>query len=382
MSQILNYALTQQEAMTQTLKDLVLLESPSNERQAVNAVSDYLSQSFAQLDAEVERLSQTAFGDHLRVTWGQGDRQILLLGHMDTVWPLGEIEERPFQIAKTRRSDILRGTGPGIFDMKGGLTIGLYAIDALRELGLMPAHRLVYLLNSDEECGSPTSRQAIEEEGRRSDFVLVLEPSREGALVTWRKGVGRFEMDIQGLASHAGAAHERGVSALEELAHQILRLEAMTDYERGTSVNVGVAQGGSKVNVRPASAWAEIDLRVTSLEEGRRMTKAIRGLRPVNPNASLLVSGAMNRPPWETSPASQALFERAKGVGAKLGMQLWPAGTGGGSDGNFTAAMGIPTLDGLGVIGNDAHAASEWVDLNSLAPRTALLAELLLNLGQ
>jgi glutamate carboxypeptidase len=266
--------------------------------------------------------------------------------------------------------------------MKGGLTIGLYAIDALRELGLMPAHRLVYLLNSDEECGSPTSRQAIEEEGRRSDFVLVLEPSREGALVTWRKGVGRFEMDIQGLASHAGAAHERGVSALEELAHQILRLEAMTDYERGTSVNVGVAQGGSKVNVRPASAWAEIDLRVTSLEEGRRMTKAIRGLRPVNPNASLLVSGAMNRPPWETSPASQALFERAKGVGAKLGMQLWPAGTGGGSDGNFTAAMGIPTLDGLGVIGNDAHAASEWVDLNSLAPRTALLAELLLNLGQ
>lgn len=382
MSQILNYALTRQEAMTQTLKDLVLLESPSNERQAVNAVSKYLAQSFAQLDAEVECLSQSAFGDHLRVTWGQGDRQILLLGHMDTVWPLGEIEERPFQIANTRRSGILRGTGPGIFDMKGGLTIGLYAIDALRELGLMPAHRLVYLLNSDEECGSPTSRQAIEEEGRRSDFVLVLEPSREGALVTWRKGVGRFELDIQGLASHAGAAHERGVSALEELAHQILRLEAMTDHERGTSVNVGVAQGGSKVNVRPASAWAEIDLRVTSIEEGRRMTKAIRGLRPVNPNASLLVSGAMNRPPWETSPASQALFERAKRVGAGLGMELWPAGTGGGSDGNFTAAMGIPTLDGLGVIGNDAHAASEWVDLNSLAPRTALLAELLLDLGQ
>jgi glutamate carboxypeptidase len=266
--------------------------------------------------------------------------------------------------------------------MKGGLTIGLYALDALRELGLVPAHRLVFLLTSDEECGSPTSRQAIEEEGRRSDFVLVLEPSREDALVIWRKGVGRFEIDIQGLASHSGAAHERGVSALEELAHQILRLEAMTNYERGTSVNVGVAQGGSKVNVRPASAWAEIDLRVTSIKEGRRMTKAIRSLRPVNPNASLLVSGTMNRPPWETSPASQALFERAKRVGAALGMELWPAGTGGGSDGNFTAAMGTPTLDGLGAVGNDAHAATEWVDMDSLAPRTALLAALLLDLGQ
>ena len=382
MNQIISYLLTRQEAMVQTLKDLVLLESPSNEREAVNAVGDYLARAFGQLDAEVARLSQAAFGDHVCITWGQGDRQILLLGHMDTVWPIGELKERPFQIAQDKRSGILKGTGPGIFDMKGGLVIGLYAIDALRELGLAPAHRLVFLLTSDEECGSPTSRQVIEEEGRRSDFVLVLEPSREGALVTWRKGVGRFELEIQGLASHAGAAHERGISAVEELAHQILRLEAMTNYERGTSVNVGVVQGGSKVNVRPASAWAEIDLRVTSTEEGRRMTKAIRSLRPVNPNASLMVSGRMNRPPWETSPASQALFERAQRVGKGLGMELWPAGTGGCSDGNFTAALGIPTLDGLGVVGNDAHAATEWVDVNSLAHRTALLAELCLDLGQ
>jgi glutamate carboxypeptidase len=382
MNQISSYLLTRQEAMIQTLKDLVLLESPSNEREAVNAVGDYLAQAFGRLDAEVTRLSQAAFGDHLRITWGQGDRQILLLGHMDTVWPLGEIKERPFQIAQDRRSGVLKGTGPGIFDMKGGLVIGLYAIDVLRELGLAPAHRLVFLLNSDEECGSPTSRQVIEEEGQRSDFVLVLEPSREDALVTWRKGVGRFELDVQGLASHAGAAHERGVSAVEELAHQILRLEAMTDFERGTSVNVGVVQGGSKVNVRPASAWAEIDLRVTSPEEGQRMTTAIRNLRPVNPNAALMVSGRMNRPPWETSPASQTLFERAQRVGEGLGMELWPAGTGGASDGNFTAALGIPTLDGLGIVGNDAHAATEWVDVNSLARRTALLAALCLDLGR
>lgn len=376
MSEILSYMLSCQEAMIQSLEELVALESPSDERLAVNAVADYLARAFEPLDAKVERLTQTVFGDHLRVTWGQGDRQILLLGHMDTVWPIGELEERPFQIVKDK------GTGPGIFDMKGGLVIGLYTVLALRELGLTPTHRLVFLFNSDEECGSPTSRSFIEEEGKRSDHVLVLEPSREGALVTWRKGVGRFELEIQGLASHAGAAHDRGVSAVEELAHQIVRLESMSDYERGTTVNVGVVQGGSKVNVRPASAWAEIDLRVTTAQEGQRMTQAIRRIRPVNPDASLIVSGRMNRPPWETSPAGQALFERARRVGAKQGLDLWPAGTGGGSDGNFTAALGVPTLDGLGVVGNDAHAVSEWVDLTSLPRRAALLAELLMDLGR
>ena len=382
MSEIFSYLLSHQEAMTQALEELVALESPSDERLAVNAVADYLARAFEPLDAQVERLPQPAFGDHLRVTWGQGDRQILLLGHMDTVWPIGELEERPFRIVENKKTGLLKGTGPGIFDMKGGLVIGLYAVLALRDLGLTPTHRLVFLFNSDEECGSPSSRLFIEEEGRRSDQVLVLEPSREGALVTWRKGVGRFELEIHGLASHAGAAHDRGVSAVEELAHQILRLESMTDYKRGTTVNVGMVQGGSKVNVRPASAWAEIDLRVTTVQEGRRMTEAIRRIRPVNPDASLIVSGRMNRPPWETSPAGQALFERAKRVGSNMGLDLWPAGTGGGSDGNFTAALGIPTLDGLGVIGEDAHAVSEWVDLASLPRRAALLAELVVDLGR
>ena len=382
MSQLLNYLKAHREAMTEALGELVLLESPSHERQAVNTVADYLARAFGDQGADVERIPQAAFGDHLRVSWGDGPRQILLLGHMDTVWPLGEVEGRPFQVARDDSNGIIKGTGPGTFDMKGGLIVGLYALTALRDLGLDLAHRLVFLFNSDEECGSPTSRRHIEEEARRSDFVLVLEPSREDALVTWRKGVGRFELEIQGLASHAGAAHERGVSAVEELAYQILRLEELTDYERGTTVNVGVVQGGSKVNVRPASAWAEIDLRVTTAEEGQRMTKAIRGLRPRNADASLIVSGRMNRPPWEASPASQTLFERARDVGARLGMELWPAGTGGGSDGNFTAALGIPTLDGLGIVGNDAHAITEWVDITSLPRRAALLAELLLDLGQ
>jgi glutamate carboxypeptidase len=376
MSRILDYLQTRQEAMTQTLKDLVVMDSPSHERMAVNAVADFLARSFGELGADVRRLPQAAFGDHIQVTWGRGERQLLLLGHMDTVWPLGETKERPFRRVRDR------ATGPGVFDMKGGVVIGLYAVASLCELEITPAHQLVFLFNSDEEVGSPTSREFIERQGQRSEAVLVLEPSRDDALVTWRKGVGRFELEVQGVASHAGAAHTQGISAVEELAHQILRLEAMTDYERGTTVNVGVVEGGSKVNVRPASAWAEIDLRVTTAEEGRRMTEAIRKIRPVNRRTSLIISGGMNRPPWETSPAGQVLFERAQRVGATLGMELWPAGTGGGSDGNFAAALGVPTLDGLGVVGNDAHALSEWVDLTSLPRRAALLAELILDLGQ
>ena len=376
MSQLFDHLHGRQAEMTHTLEQLVMLESPSHERFAVNAVGDFLADAFTALDAKVERLPQTGFGDHLCVTWGSGDRQVLLLGHMDTVWPLGEIKRRPFRVVRSR------AIGPGVFDMKGGLVVALYAVAALREVGLTPAQRLVFLFNADEEVGSRTSRPYIEEESRRSDAVLVLEPSREEALVTWRKGVGRFEMEIQGVASHAGAAHEQGVSAVEELAHQILRLEAMSDHGRGTTVNVGMVNGGSAVNVRPASAWAAIDLRVTSAAEGERMSKAILALQPVNPKTTLVVSGGLNRPPWESSPAGEALFKRAQRVGKTLGLELWPSGTGGGSDGNFTAALGVPTLDGLGVVGNDAHALTEWVDLNSLPVRAALLAELLLDLGR
>jgi len=376
MSKVLDYLQTRQDDMAEMLKQLVEIESPSSERAAVNAVADWLAQAFGELGATAERLPQAAFGDHLRVTWGEGTRQILLMGHMDTVWPLGEVERRPYRVSGDR------ATGPGVFDMKGGLVVGLYAVAALRELGLAPAHRLVFLFNSDEEVGSLTSRPFIEQEARRSEVVLILEPSREEALVTWRKGVGRFDLEIQGVASHSGAAHHQGVSAIEEMAHQILHLEAMTDLDQGTTVNVGVVGGGSRVNVRPATAWAEIDLRVSNSPEGKRMTQAIGQLKPVNPRATLVVSGGITRPPWEPSPAGQALFERARRVGASLGMELWAAGSGGGSDGNFSASLGIPTLDGLGVVGNDAHALSEWVDLSSLPRRAALLVELLMDLGR
>ncbi|HFD40386.1 MAG TPA: M20 family peptidase, partial [Anaerolineae bacterium] len=359
MNRLLDYFSARQEEMVQTLGDLVMLESPSSEREAVNNVGDYLAEAFAAVGAAVERLPQDAFGDHLRVEWGQGKEQVLLLGHMDTVWPLGEVESRPFQVS----ADGKRATGPGVFDMKGGLVIGLYTVQALRDLGLEPAHRLVFFFNSDEEVGSPSSRPFIEQEARRSRASLILEPSRDGALVVWRKGVGRFEMEIHGKASHSGAAHQQGVSAVAELAHQILRLEGMTDYERGTTVNVGVISGGSKVNVRPAMAWAEIDLRVTNAQEGERMVQAIHNLQPVDPRTTVIVSGGLNRPPWEESPAGRELFERVRRLGASLGLDLWPSGSGGGSDGNFTAALGVPTLDGLGIVGNDAHALTEWADL-------------------
>jgi glutamate carboxypeptidase len=382
MSTTEKYLVARQAQMMALLERLVMLDSPTFDRPAVNRVGDALSQAFGELGAEVERLPQATYGDHLRVTWGKGSHQILLMGHMDTVWPIDETQRRPFQTTGGGSAGPLIGTGPGSFDMKGGLVIGLFALAALRDLGLKPAHRLVFLFNSDEEVGSPTSRQAIEAEGQRSDYALVLEPSREDALVTWRKGVGRFELEVGGVASHSGAAHERGVSAVEELAHQVLCLEGMTDYGLGTTVNVGVVSGGSRVNIRPGSAYASIDVRVMTADEGRRMTEAILGLQPVNPKATLCVTGGLNRPPWAPSPAHDALFRRARQVGSGLGMKLEPAGTGGGSDGNYTAALGVPTLDGLGIVGEDAHALTEWADLDSLPRRAALLAELVLELGR
>jgi glutamate carboxypeptidase len=373
MSEIGDHLRGSQARMVRALEQLVMLESPTDDRAAVNGVADYLARAFGDLGATVERVAQAEVGDHLRIEWGLGEDQTLLLGHMDTVWPLGETARRPFAIEGDR------ARGPGVFDMKGGLVIALFVLEALQSLELRPAQRLVFLFNSDEEIGSPTSRSYIEAEARRSQAVLVLEPTREEAVVTWRKGVGRFTLEVHGRAAHSGAAHERGVSAVQELAYQVLHLEGMTDYDRGTTLNVGVVQGGTRANVRPASAQAEIDLRVSTSQEGQRMTDTILGLEPVNPEARVSVSGGLTRPPWESSPEGRTLFERARRVGKALGLDLWPAGAGGGSDGNFTAALGVPTLDGLGVAGNDAHAVTEWVDLASLPVRAELLAGLLLD---
>jgi len=275
-----------------------------------------------------------------------------------------------------------KATGPGVNDMKAGIVIGLYALRALIETGQTPVHHLVYLLTSDEEIGSPTSRPLIESEARRSDYVLVLEPSRGGSLTTWRKGVERFDLEITGIASHSGVDPEKGVSAIEEMAHQVLKLHAMSDLSRGITVNVGTVQGGSRVNVVADSAQAELDLRVMTTADGARMEAAILGLTPVLKGTTIRVTGGINRPPFEESPTGLALYERAREVGARLGLNLDRGGSGGGKDGNFTAALSVPTLDGLGAVGQGSHALSEHIAVDSLPQRAALLAELALNLGK
>jgi glutamate carboxypeptidase len=361
--------------MLDRLEDWVNQDSPTHDKPAVDALGRQIADAFAREGALVEAQPQPQCGDHYRVSWGQGSRQILLLAHFDTVWPLGEAARRPFAAGDGR------ATGPGVNDMKSGIVVGLYALRALIQMGRMPVHRLVYLLTSDEEEGSATSRPLIEAEARKSDYALVLEPSRGGPLTTWRKGIGRFKLEVQGVAAHSGVDPEKGVSAIEEMARQILKLHGMTDYERGVTLNVGVVEGGTRVNVVAAAARADVDLRVMTLAEGDRMEKAVLSLAPSLPGTAIRVSGGINRPPFEETAAGLALYQRARQVGARLGLELDKTGSGGGSDGNFTASMGVPTLDGLGAAGQGSHALSENISVASLPQRGALLAELVLELG-
>jgi glutamate carboxypeptidase len=368
------YLFAKTDEMLALLAEWVNCDSPTPDREAVNVMGDLLAQAFRNAGATVEKLPQREVGDQLLATWGEGPGQILLLCHFDTVWPLGEAARRPFKITGER------AVGPGIYDMRGGIVVGLYALKALRAVEFTPSRRLVFLLTSDEEMGSRASRERIEEEARRSDYVLVLEPSRQGGVTTARKGVGRFSLKVSGRAAHSGVEPQKGVNALEELAHQILRLQRMNDFRRGVTVSVGLADGGSRVNVVPAEAWAEIDLRVPTREDGERMTQAILGLTPVLKGAGLEVSGGVVRPPWAPTPEDQALYQRARQVGERLGMEVEETTSGGGSDANFTAALGVPTLDGLGVAGGGAHSVDEWIEIDSLPRRAALLAELIMEL--
>lgn len=376
MGNNLKYLSTQLPHMLDTLEHWVNHDSPTFDKPSVDALGRQITNAFAELGASVETQPQSEYGDHYRVVWGRGARQILLLAHLDTVWPVGEAARRPFTVRDGK------ATGPGINDMKSGIGIGLYALRVLVETGQRPAHRLVYLLTSDEEVGSPTSRALVETEAQRSDYVLVLEPSLRGHLVTSRKGIARFVLEVTGIASHSGVDPEKGVSAIEEMAHQILKLYEMRDLARGTTINVGIVQGGSRTNVIAASARAELDLRAVTAAEGERMENAILSLTPHLRGSAVKVSGGFNRPPFEESASGVALYERAQACGARLGLELGKTSSGGGSDGNFTAALGVPTLDGLGVVGQGSHALSEYVFIDSLPQRAALLAELVLDLGK
>jgi glutamate carboxypeptidase len=365
--------------MVELLGRLVQLESPSDDPAGLARVADELASLFEAF-GRVERLepSDPQRGPHLRAAVDGADAsapKAVALCHFDTVWPKGTLERIPFSIDG---EGVARG--PGCFDMKGGI-VGLYfALEALRARGLQPKRRLEILFTCDEEVGSPTSRALIEQTARDAALVYVLEsPLPGGTLKTARKGTGDYLVRITGRAAHAGVEPQKGISAIDELAHQVIALHALNDYQVGTTVNVGVVHGGTRPNVVAASAEAQVDVRVQTLAEAERIDSAIRGLQPRLAGAVLDIDGGLNRPPMERSEAMGRLFERARQIAAAMGVDLHEGSTGGGSDGNFTAAMGIPTLDGLGPEGEGAHAAHEHVLTDSFPRRVALLAGLLID---
>lgn len=372
---IVRQANERRDATMDLLKHIVELESPTSDKLAIDRLIDFLEGQLRSRGAVVERLIQDDYGDLLIARFGSGEKPLHVMTHVDTVWPIGTIERLPWRI----EGDLARG--PGIYDMKASAAMMFTALDILADLG--QAHRpIVWTINTEEEVGSPVSRPVLEAEARKAEMVLCLEPPVPpgGALKTERKGVGMFQMEIEGRASHAGADHSAGISAIEELARQIQWLHSLTDYDKGTTVNVGVVEGGAGRNVVAAHASALIDLRVTSLAEAERVVPTILSASPYLAGASVRVTGEMNRPPMERTATIVAAFERARSIGRLIEQELTEASTGGGSDGNFTAAIGAPTLDGLGCPGDGGHADTEHIIVSELAPRTALIAVLLAEL--
>jgi glutamate carboxypeptidase len=364
---------------------LVLAESPSDNKAAVDACMDLAAAHAATLDARIKRHRQRTFGDILELRFGPRKRdpaaRILLLGHLDTVWPLGTLKSMPCRI---RPDDAGRSRlwGPGTLDMKVGVAMAFTALELLQEAMLLEAGQLdreiILLLNSEEEVGSPISRPITEALAQQCAAVYVLEPAQGLAYKTSRKGTGDFRLTVHGLAAHAGVDFTTGRSAILELTRQLEKISAWTDLTRGITVNPGVIGGGTKSNVVPAQAWAEIDLRVARRPDGPRMEKRFATLKPTpRSGCTITLEGGINRPPLERTRGTIKLFRRAQQLAADLDWSLTEAATGGASDGNFTSALGIPTLDGMGAVGEGAHATHESVLIAHLAPRTALLAAMI-----
>ena len=359
----------------------VSIESPSHDAKSVNKVVDHVEGQFRDLGLKLDRTpGRDGFGDILtcattpEMTKGEAGKGILVLAHLDTVHPIGMIEK---DLKVRREGDSI--FGPGIYDMKAGGYIAYYALRHLIRQGKKTKLPVTFLFIPEEEVGSPTSRSKIEELAKGHKYALVMEPGRDGdRVVTSRKGVGRFTLTVKGAASHAGVRHQDGRSAIHEMAKQIMRIEAKTDYERGITCNVGLIQGGTGVNVVPSECRIDVDLRVPTPDLAEEMVDWFLKLEPIGKEVELTVEGGMNRPPYTKDAGITDLFTKAQAIYREIGKELNDVPlTGGGSDGNFTAALGIPTLDGLGADGKGAHAAYEQIYYSSLVPRTYLCTRLL-----
>jgi glutamate carboxypeptidase len=365
--------------MTRLLRVFVRAESPSFDKAAVDRFGRIIAAEWRRRGATVTRLRQRDRGDHIRAEWnphGTGARgQILVLGHLDTVYGLGTLARMPFRLSRGR------AFGPGTFDMKGGLVIGFFAVEALAATVRLPQKRIVFLWTSDEEIGSGTSRAVIEREARRSNAVLVLEPASglAGDVKTSRKGVGEIEIIAMGRAAHAGLNPEAGINAIEEIALQIARISRWNQPSRGITVNAGVIEGGTRTNVIPEKARVVVDVRAARDRDMPALERKFRALRPILRGARLQIRGGFNRPPMERKN-SAALYDKARAVAKEMRFALGEARVGGGSDGNFTAALGVPTLDGLGAVGEGAHGPDENILVGALPKRAALLAGLLVSI--
>lgn len=361
--------------MLALLRRFVNMESPSIEKAAADRCCGLIAREWRKSGVRVERIAQKHRGDHLRVIYtpdkSRPAGQLLVLGHYDTVYSTGTLKEMPFRISGGK------AYGPGVFDMKAGIVQALFALEALQQCKLRPRKQIVFLWTSDEEIGSASSRKLIEIEARRSDAVFVLEPSfgPRGLLKTARKGVGQAELIVQGRASHAGLAPEEGINAVHELAAQLTRIEKWNNSRRAVSINADVVEGGTRTNVIAERARAVLDLRALRPSDMRSIERRLHALRPIHKGAKLRIKGGFDRPPLEHKMCA-ALFAHAKSLANQMNLSLGECTAGGGSDGNFTGALGIPTLDGLGAVGGGAHSDHEHVLINTMPARAALLAAL------
>src|SRR5215467_3188348 len=382
MFDLLGHYTARLETILNSIRELVERETRSREESRLNEIADFVAGQLREIGGQVELISQLGYGTHLRAGFDFGhertERSVLVVGHLDTVWPVGTLERLPFRVTPAGGASKGRAHGPGIFDMKSGVAIVIESLRTIVSRGLATKRPVRLLLTCDEEIGSRTSRPLVEEEAKNAAAALILEPPLTGGVVkTGRKGIGTFTVRALGRAAHAGLDPEKGVNAIVELAHQTLRLAALNDYERGVTVSVGLIEGGSALNVIPACASAKVDVRFWTPEDGENLVAAIRGLAPATAGARVEVSGGINRPPMPRSEKNIALYEHARRLAAELGFDLKDDVVGGGSDGNFIAAMGTPVLDGLGVDGDGAHAEHEHIVIDDIPRRAALLTRMM-----